>query len=147
MSRKWSVFGFVAAAFALSAVGLSIAADDDEGPVHKTMEKVGKKNTALKKATSLPGFVQEGRQGGRRRWRGVDQTLQGGPRREDPAKTAKKPQAVWESAVDEMLKAAEDFHKVVNDGKGKLPDAKAAYAVMNAKCNACHKVFKIEEDE
>ena len=147
MSRKWSVFGIVAAAFAISAVGLSIAADDEEGPVHKTMEKVGKKNTALKKALCNPASYKKAAKEIGDNGEELVKLFKGVRAEKDPAKTAKKPQAVWESAVNEMLKSAEEFNKVADGGKGKLADAKAAYAVMNAKCSACHKVFKIEEDE
>ena len=53
MSRKWTILAAVVTAVALTATGLSLAADEDS-PMHKLMEKVNAKNNAIKKATRPP---------------------------------------------------------------------------------------------
>lgn len=146
MSRKWSVFGFgiVATAFALSAVGLSIASDD-EGPIHKKMEQVGKTNGALKKALRTPASFKKAGPEVVKNGDQLIKLMKEVREEKDPAKKVKKPQSAWESAVDDMVAATETFNKAAETGKHK--DAQAAYRVMGSKCAACHKVFKVEEDE
>ena len=144
MSRKWSVLGIVATAFALSAVGLSIASED-EGPVHKSMEKVGKKNGALKKALRTPASFKKAGPDLVKNGEELINLMKEVRAEKGPALKVKKPQTAWESAVDEMVTATVGFNKAAETGVHK--DAQAAYRVMGSKCAACHKVFKVEEDE
>ena len=53
MQRKWLILGVTMVSVAVLTAGLSLA-DEDEGPLHKLMEKVNAKSTAIKKAVRTP---------------------------------------------------------------------------------------------
>ncbi len=54
MHRKWMILGVTMVSVAVLTTGLSLAADEDEGPLHKLMEQVNAKSTAIKKAVRTP---------------------------------------------------------------------------------------------
>src|SRR5512135_3803465 len=53
MQRKWLILGVTMVSVAVLTAGLSLAVED-EGPLHKLMEKVNAKSTAIKKAVRTP---------------------------------------------------------------------------------------------
>ncbi len=141
MLRK---FAFLAVAL-LAVTGFSFAAQDEDSPTAKLMEKINNANKPIQKATrnaaeyakgasKIPDAVTE-----------VIKLAKEARDLKEPAEHAKKPLADYQKSMDEKIKAAENLSKVVAKPGTKQPSAKDAYQAYYKTCSACHDVFKKDE--
>ncbi len=141
MLRKFACL----AAVLVTMAGFSFAADDDESPTGKLMEKINNANKPIQKATrnaseyakgasKIPDSVTE-----------IVKLAKEARDLKEPAEHVKKPLAEYQKSMDEMIKAAEDLSKLVAKAGTKQQAAKEAYNTYYKTCTACHDVFKKDE--
>src|SRR4051794_35677572 len=125
--------------------GLAIAADDDETPTMKIMEKINLKHTALRKSTrketdfkktgsTIPKNVEE-----------LVKLAKEAREIKDSAEKEKKPFTEWQKLMDEMIAKSENLSKVAAKPNAAFADAKEAFDAYNKTCANCHAVFKKDE--
>lgn len=147
MQRKWTVLaGTMATCIALAA-GISVA-DDEEGPLHKLMEKVQSNNNKITKGVrtkinyskahkevvdSAKELVKLSKDA-----KGLDDAIKS-------VKGVDNAKEKWESFSDDFTKEAVKFADYVGDKNLTNEDAKKAYRNVSKTCSACHAVFKNEE--
>lgn len=147
MQRKWTVLaGTMAACIALAA-GISFA-DDEEGPLHKLMEKVQSNNNKITKGVrtkinytkshkevvdSAKELVKLSKDA-----KGLDDAIKS-------VKGVDNAKEKWEAFSDDFTKEATKFADSVGDKSLSSEDAKKAYRNVSKTCSACHAVFKAEE--
>ncbi|MDE2508085.1 MAG: cytochrome c [Planctomycetota bacterium] len=151
MRRKWLTTAAVTTLVASVLAGASISADEDS-PLHKIMEKVQAKSGAIRKATRTPAQWKKDAKKAAESAEAIVKLAKETKPMTDAAKkvkdpAVKDPAALWAKMSDDFLKAAEEMVKVAKDSKTSAPDAKTAFGTLNNTCGACHKVFRIEEDD
>ena len=134
----------LAVALAL-VVGLSGAADDDESPTGKLMEKINNANKPIQKAVRNASEYAKGSSGIPKSIEEIIKLAKEGRDIKEPAEKVKKPLADYQKAMDEMIKAAEDLSKLVAKPGTKQSAAKDAYNAYYKTCTACHDVFKKDD--
>jgi cytochrome c556 len=146
MIRKWSVLGGTVAAVALLATGFSIAADDEDSPLHKVMEKVQSNNTVVLKGTRNAVMYKKS-QGDV--VKAAEELLklakEAKPLGDGPAKAQSKTVEEWTKLADGFVSEAEKFSTLMSKTDTKQADAKAAYKAVQKSCTECHTVFRIDE--
>ncbi|HEV3162678.1 MAG TPA: cytochrome c [Isosphaeraceae bacterium] len=146
MNRKWTVLALTVGVTALFATGLSIAADDDESPLHKIMEKVQKENVFITKAVrSQVNFKKSQKEVVTH----AEELIKLGKEArqfKEPSVEKKQPYEKWTAFMDDFLKTTEEFAKEAAKPTAAQPQVKDAYKNVAKKCTACHEVFKSEDD-
>ena len=143
MVRKWMILGASLAVCTTLLAGFSMA-DDDDSPLHKLMEKVGKQNNAIKKATRTEVAYKKAVSDGSLA-KVTDELIKLGKESRDfkePAEVAKKTQEEWTKLVDDFVAKTEKFKGLI--GKGDAASVKDSVKAINTTCTACHDVFKKE---
>jgi cytochrome c556 len=147
--RKLSALVVAMVATALAATGITVlAAQDEESPLHKIMEKVQANNVTVLKGTrtavnykknheavvtSVKELAKLGKEA-RERFEDVHQS-------DKP-----EPKSKWEELMDSYLKEIDTFGTLVENTETKQSDAKAGYKKVQASCTACHDVFRIDAE-
>jgi cytochrome c556 len=148
MNRKWVALTVTLVSAALFVTGISIAADDEDSPLHKIMEKVQAKNTAITKGVRNPSFYAKSQKAVSS---AAEDLVKLGKEAKPYNEVAKKkkevadPVAKWEGFMDDFVKEADTFAKLVAKPGTKQPEAKEGYKAVSKSCNACHEVFRPEE--
>ena len=141
MVRKWMILGASLAICTTMLAGFSVA-DDDDSPLHKLMEKVGKGNNAIKKATRTEVAYKKAVSDGSLA-KHADELIKLGKESRDfkePAEKEKKSQDEWTKLVDDYVAKVEKFKGVI--AKGDVAAAKDSVKAIGSTCSACHDVFK-----
>jgi cytochrome c556 len=147
MQRKWTVLaGTMAACIALTA-GFSVA-DDEEGPLHKLMEKVQSNNNKIIKGVRTKVSYTKAQQEVSDCAKELVKLSKEAKGLDDAIKSVKGVDSAkekWEGFSDEFTKEATKFAAYVADKGISNEDAKKAYKNVSKSCSACHAVFKSEE--
>jgi hypothetical protein len=129
----------------LAAGLLPGARGGDDSPIQKIMEQVHTSNRAIGKGLRIPSALEAaGRKGlaadamSLVRLGKEARTLAG------PARGRKKPQREWTRAVDEYLRAAEEFARIIADPGSSRPRATQSYQKLQKTCINCHSAFREE---
>jgi cytochrome c556 len=152
MQRKWSIPGVTMVSVAVLTAGLSLA-DEDEGPLHKLMEKVNAKSTAIKKAVRTPvaykkaqakdEIVKNGEEVLKLAKEAREQSKEGVKK----AKEVKDPEKKFVELMDALIAQTEKFVAVAGNSETKQKDASSAFRVVSQRCTDCHNIFRIEEED
>src|SRR5262249_27421006 len=65
----------------------------------------------------------------------------------EPARERKKSQQDWTRAVDNFLRASEDFARIIADKGSGRAQATQSYQKLQRTCTHCHGAFREEEHE
>jgi cytochrome c556 len=125
--------------------GLAIAADDEETPTMKIMEKINVKHTALRKSTRNTTEFKKSGSTIAKNTEEVVKLAKEAREIKDTAEREKKPFTEWQKLMDEMIKTSEELGKVASKPNATQAQAKAAFDDYNKTCAACHTIFKKEE--
>lgn len=148
MNRKWAAFAVSMFSGALFLTSVTLANHDEDSPLHKIMEKVQGKNSVITKGVrnkvsytkaqkdiqdAAEALVKLGKEAkpyneGAKNTKGVD-----------------KPVEKWDALMDDYVKEAEIFAKLVAKSDTDQPKAKDAYKAVSKTCAACHDIFRKEE--
>jgi len=141
--RKLAVLAGTMVATALASIGF--AAQDDESPLHKAMEKVQIANSTILKGVRNP--VQFKKSQADVVAAAKELVALGKESREytEPAKEQKKPVETWHELMDKMITEAGSFAEEADKKDADQREVKTAYRKVQATCTACHDVFRIEE--
>ncbi len=146
MNRKWSVMGGVVAAVALLATGLSLAADDEDSPLHKAMEQVQKDNTTILKGVRTAVAYKKSQADV---VKAAEDLVKLGKEAKDlgegPAKAQNKTVEEWTKLTDTFIKESEDFVALLGKPDTTQAKAKEGYKAVSKSCTACHAIFRVDE--
>ena len=143
MKRKWTILGASLAAFTLAVAGLSLA-EEEKGPLHEIMEKVGPRNNAINKAVRTPVAWAKG---GKKSVEDAEELIKlfkESKAIKTAAEKQKKPVEAWEKLNDDQIKALEEYIEVAK--KDKQADAKKSFEAVKKVCADCHKDFRVEDE-
>ena len=154
MSRPVTLLAATLASALLLAVGAASA--DEDSPLHKIMEKVAAKNTALRKNTRTAIAFKKGQkdvvEGAEelvklaKEAREIKDASTKEPQKgTDAAKVAKPPYQHWTELNDEWIKAIEELAKAAGKADVKHDEIKASYTTLSKSCATCHAAFKSED--
>ncbi len=145
MNRKWTVLSLTVAATALLAAGFAIAAEEEETPIQKLMEKVGAKQGSINKAIKTPvAFKKAGGKAVSDDAAAMVKLYKEAREMKEPAEKLKKPADLWQKYMDAAIKDAEEFAKVAE--KDEQPAVKKAYDKVKMNCANCHNDFKVDKE-
>lgn len=142
--RKWTTLAAVVIAVTLTATGLSLA--DDDSPLHKLMEKVNAKNSAIKKATRTAPAYKKSQKDLAKYAEELNDLLKQAREMKSAAEKEKKPFAEWQKLSDDCIAKTGEFKVVVANASITQEQAKEAYKPVAASCTSCHNVFRKEDD-
>lgn len=145
MTRKWTVLAVSMSAVALLATGFSMA-DDEDSPVHKIMEKVQKENIAITKAIRSKVNFSKSQKDVVTHAEELIKLGKEARQYKEPSQAQKQPYDKWTALMDDFLKTTEEFAKDAGKTGAAQPQVKDSYKNVTKKCNACHDVFKKEEE-
>jgi cytochrome c556 len=141
MLRKFAILAIALVTLA----GFTLAADDDESPTGKLMEKINNANKPVQKATRNASEYAKGASGIPKSVEEIVKLAKEARELKEPAEKAKKPFAEYQKLMDEMIKSAEELSKLTAKSGTKQVQAKEAYNTYYKTCTACHDVFKKDE--
>jgi hypothetical protein len=135
----------VAAAVLAAGLTTGIKGGDDS-PIHQIMDQVLTRNRAIGKRLRSPAALEAA---GRKAMAADAASLirLGAEARTlaEPARERKMSQQAWTRAVDNFLRASEDFARIIADeGSGRSP-ATQSYQKLQKTCTNCHSAFREEE--
>ncbi len=144
MLRKWTILGLTMAAVTALATGFATAQDEDS-PLHKLMENVQKKNSAIMKGVRTPVSFKKMQKEVVDSATELAKLAKEAREFKEPSEKQKKAYEVWTKHSDDMVKACEAFAKVAGGDGVTQATAKAAYKTVSATCAGCHKDFRVDE--
>jgi hypothetical protein len=139
--RMPAVAGVVAV---LLTAGLAPGArGGDDSPILKIMEQVHTRNRAIGKGLRIP-FAPEaaGRKGLVADAASLVQLGKEARTLTGPARQRKKSQQEWTRAVDDFLRASEQFARVIADPGSSRAEATQSYKKLQKTCINCHGAFR-----
>jgi cytochrome c556 len=145
MSRKWTIFAAVVSATAVTLTACGLAVADEDSAIHKLMEQVNKKTTAIKKATRTAVAYKKGQKDLAKHAEELIDLAKKARDMKESSEKQKKPFAEWQKLTDDFIKKTGEFKDVVAKESTTQVEAKKAFTTVNASCNACHTVFRVEE--
>jgi cytochrome c556 len=134
---------------AVLAAGLTTGTKGgDDSPIHQIMDQVLTRNRAIGKRLRSPTALDAA---GRKAMAADAASLirlgKEARTHAEPARERKKSQQDWTRAVDNFLRASEDFARIIADeGSGRSP-ATQSYQKLQKTCTNCHSAFREEEHE
>jgi cytochrome c556 len=153
MNRKWVAPAATLFSAALVLTGLGLAADDEESPLHKAMEKVQAKNSIITKAVRSTATFSKGQKDATA---AAEALVKLGKEVRDyyghvskdaiKAEPAKATKENWEKFTDDFVKEAETFAKLMAKSDTKQPQAKNGYKAVSKSCSNCHDIFRKDEE-
>jgi hypothetical protein len=119
------------------------ARDGDDSSIQEIMEQVHTRNRAIGKGLRTPSALE----GASRKGLTADAAslVQLGKKARTltaPAQERKKSQLEWFRAVDDFLRASEEFAKVIADPGSSRPRATQSYQKLQKTCITCHSAFR-----
>jgi cytochrome c556 len=142
MNRKLRIAPAAAklVAIVLAVVLASGTSARDESPIQKIMDQVQTRNRAIGKglrpATAIDRKALAAAAASLIRL-GKDARML-----TDPAKERMKPQQEWTLAVDDFIRASNDFAKVIAAPNTSRPEARQSYQKLQKTCANCHSTFR-----
>ncbi len=150
MFRKCLAFALSAGVlFGIGVFSLSQAADDDESPLEKIMEKVQKHDTIIKKAVRKRETFVKAQKDIVKRSKELITLAKDAKKIKDAVKKAKNvadPDKKWDTYMDDFIKFCEELEKVAGKSDAKFEDAKEAYKKVSDACADCHRDFRKDEE-
>jgi cytochrome c556 len=152
MQRKWLILGVTMVSVVVLTAGLSLA-DEDEGPLHKLMEKVNAKSTAIKKAVRTPVAFKKAQASNDLVTNGEALLKLAKEARElakegiKKAKEVEDPEKKWVELMDALIAQTEKFVAVAGKSETKQKDANSEFRVVSQRCTDCHNIFRVEEED
>ena len=146
MNRKWTVLGATMTAVTLAVAGLSWAADKEETPTGKIMEKINAKNGAIGKTVRTDAAWSKGSKTAATDADEMVKLFKEARELKDSAEKQKKPYEDWTKLMDAQIQQTEAFAEVARKPGTKKADAKASFDKVKGACADCHKVFRPDED-
>jgi cytochrome c556 len=143
MPRKWTILAVMMTATTLGVSGLSFA--DDDSPLHKLMEKVGRESNAIKKTTRTGVAYKKGQKDLAKHAEELIDLGKKAREIKDAAEKQKKPLAEWQKLSDDFVKKTEEFKELISNSATTQEQAKKAFNGVSASCSACHTVFRVDE--
>jgi len=146
MQRKWFVLAASMLAGLVVCAGISMA--DEDSPLHKLMEQVSSKNTAVTKGTRTETQYKKSRKDALKAAEELVKLGKEAKPLKDAAKKSKDvkdPEAKWDAMMDDFVKASEELVKVLADEKSTQAQAKTAHGVVKKSCTPCHDAFRVDE--
>jgi cytochrome c556 len=147
MNRKWLVLPVTMGAVALLAANLTIAADDEETPTKKVMEKVQKANLQITKAVRTPVAFKKAQKDVSGYAEEIVKLAKEARTHKGPSEKQKQPYEKWTALMDDLIATTEQFAKDSGKPDASQTQVKSAYRGVSKKCSSCHEVFRVDEDE
>jgi cytochrome c556 len=154
MIRKWFVFalsaGLVVGISAFTGAGWSKAADDDETPLGKIMEKVNKHNTVITKGVRTKVAFAKAQKDVASSANELVKLAKEAKEIKDAAKKAKdvaNPEKKWDGYIDDLIKTSENLGKVAGKSSATFQEAKDAFGEVKKACADCHKDFRVDDSK
>jgi cytochrome c556 len=127
----------------LLAAGLAHGARDDDSPIQEIMEQVHTRNRAIGKRLRTPSALEAAsRKGLAADAASLVQLGKKARTLTGPARERKQSQREWFRAVDDFLRASQDFAKVIADPGSSRPRATQSYQKLQKTCITCHSGFR-----
>ncbi len=145
MNRKWTLMAVVSLSTALVASTASLAANDDEGPLHVLMEKVNKSNGVLRKGTRNAIEYKKTFKKVEEEAKELAKLGKEARPLKDAITSKTPPHDKWVKLADEFIKASEDLATIAAKGDSQQVQAKEAFNVLTKTCTNCHNDYKVEE--
>jgi hypothetical protein len=148
MLRKWRILAGTMTAITALTVGISMA-DDEEGPLHKLMEKVNAKNLAVTKGVRTAVAFKKAQKDVVASAEELAKFAKEAKLIKDAVKKAKDvPDAgtKWDKLMDEFAKSAEHLAMVAGQSSATNVQAKEAHTAVKKVCTDCHAVFRVDEE-
>jgi hypothetical protein len=148
MLRKWTILAGTMTAITALTVGISMA-DDEEGPLHKLMEKVNAKNLVVTKGVRTAVAFKKAQKDVVASAEDLVKFAKEAKAIKDAVKKAKDiPDAgtKWDKFMDEFAKSAEHLAEVAGKTSATNVQAKEAHTAVKKVCTECHAVFRVEEE-
>jgi cytochrome c556 len=147
MSRKWTILAAVMTAVVVTASGLTLAQDEDS-PIHKIMEQVNSKSNAVKKVVRTAVAYKTGRKDIDKNAKSLIELAKKAREIKEPSEKQKRSFDEWQKLMDDFIKKTEEFKDLVAKPTTNQALAKKEFnGSVGAACTACHKVFRVDEDE
>ncbi len=152
MIRKCLLFALSAGLFigigALAGSGLSKAADDDETPLGKIMEKVQKHNIVITKGVRNKVGFAKAQKDVESSANELVKLAKEAKDIKDAVKKAKDvtdPQKKWDEYIELLISSSEKLGKVAAKAGASFQEAKDAFGEVKKACADCHKDFRVDE--
>lgn len=151
MIRQWTIVALsVGLLCALGLTAASRADDEKKSELGQLMEKIQKENAAVLKGTRNVANYRKMHDDVQKNAKELVALLKKAKPMKDALKNGKDekdPQQKWNELSDDIVKELESFEKTLADPATKAPEAKAAYKKVSKQCTACHKIFRVDDDE
>jgi cytochrome c556 len=149
MFRKCLAFALSAGVlFGIGVFSLSQAADDDETPLGKIMEKVNKHNSTIQKAVRKRETFVKGQKDVVKSAKELITLAKDAKKIKDAVKKAKDladADKKWDTYMDDFIKTCEELEKVAGKSDATFQDAKDAFKKVTAACADCHNDFRKDD--
>ncbi len=150
MFRKCLAFALSAGVlFGIGIFSLSQAADDDESPLEKIMEKVNKHNSTIQKAVRKRETFVKAQKDIVKRSKELITLAKDAKKIKDAVKKAKNvadPVKKWDTYMDDFIKTCENLEKVAGKSDATFQDATDAFKKVSDACADCHRDFRKDEE-
>ncbi len=145
--RKLRALATAAVCTALATVGLSaFAAQDEESPLHKAMEKVQVENSTILKGVRNEVLFKKNQADIVKAAKELAKIGKETRKYTEPAEATKQPVEKWYELMDKFVKESEDFAEKAEAKGAKQAEVKKAYKSVQTSCTACHDVFRPSEE-
>jgi len=134
---------------AVLAAGLTTGTrGGDDSPIHQIMDQVLTRNRAIGKRLRSPTALEaNGRKSMAADAASLIRLGKEARALAEPARERKKSQRDWTRAVDNFLRASEDFARIIADEGAGRSQATESYQKLQKTCANCHSAFREEEHE
>jgi hypothetical protein len=134
---------------AVLAAGLTTGTKGgDDSPIQPIMDQVLTRNRAIGKRLRSPTALEaNGRKAMAAHTASLIRLGKEARTLAEPARERKKPQQDWTRAVDNFLRASEDFARIIADEGSGRSQATESYQKLQKTCAHCHSAFREEEHE
>ena len=134
---------------AVLAAGLTTGTKGgDDSPIHQIMDQVLTRNRAIGKRLRSPTALEaNGRKSMAADAASLIRLGKEARTLAEPARERKKSQQDWTRAVDNFLRASEDFARIIADEGAGRSQATESYQKLQKTCANCHSAFREEEHE
>jgi hypothetical protein len=134
---------------AVLAAGLTTGTrGGDDSPIHQIMDQVLTRNRAIGKWLRSPTALEaNGRKAMAADAASLIRLGKEARTLAEPARERKKSQQDWTRAVDNFLRASEDFERIIADEGSGRSQATQSYQKLQKTCANCHSAFREEEHE
>ncbi len=146
--RKVSVLlvAMILSALAVSGLTTATAANDEDSPLHKLMEKVQAHNSTILKGVRNPVMFKKSQDKVVEAAKELSKLGKEARAFTEPAKEQKQPQEKWTALMDSFIKEADTFGETAAKKDIAQAEVKNAYKGVQKSCTNCHDIFRKDED-